>query len=71
MRTHVCAAVSLSAFVALTSTEAANVQKPLPQPEASSPNAIPKNVKAVCKSKVLKIRTDKWIELKRRERCFT
>jgi hypothetical protein len=70
MRTVVYAAIGVSAFLALTSADAAHAQKPSPAASSSS-HAIPKSVKAVCKSKVLKIRTDKWIELKRRERCFT
>jgi hypothetical protein len=67
-----CAVAGLLALLAVLPASAATPKRPVTHVEVGTPaDAIPKAVKAVCKSKVLRIKTDNWIELRRRQRCFT
>jgi hypothetical protein len=72
MRYVACAVAGLLALLAANAASAAAPKKSASNSEVGSPaDAIPKAAKAVCKSKVLRIKTDKWIELRRRQRCFS
>lgn len=40
-------------------------------PSQTSSTAIPRQYKAVCRTKVIRVHTEKWVELRRTQRCFT
>jgi hypothetical protein len=40
-------------------------------PPSLSANPVPKQFKAICRSKVVKVQTDRWMELRKRQRCYT
>jgi hypothetical protein len=42
---------------------------PARKPTAAA--TIPKEYKAVCRSRVVKVQTEKWLELRKRQRCYT
>jgi hypothetical protein len=65
------AVTTASAVIALLSCPAEAAKNKTAKGASVSSVAIPQQYNAVCRSKVIRLKKEKWVELRRKEHCFT